>query len=93
MPAGQLKNAAPSGARSAGQSASLENPAHLPTLPIVTRRAKTTGLVRAANRAGRLKGSANHAKIIFCEWSECAIKILGNVVIVTEGRTTVRGIG
>ena len=29
MPAGQLKNAAPSGARSAGQSATLENPAHL----------------------------------------------------------------
>lgn len=28
MPAGQLKDAAPSGARSAGQSASLENPAH-----------------------------------------------------------------
>ena len=27
MPAGRLKNAAPSGARSAGQSASLENPA------------------------------------------------------------------
>lgn len=46
------KNAAPSGAHSAGQSASLENPAHSPTLPIVTRRAKTTGLVRVANRAG-----------------------------------------
>jgi hypothetical protein len=53
---GQLKNAAPS--RSvAGQSATLEYPAHFTALPIVTRRAKTTGLVRAANRAGRPKGS------------------------------------
>ena len=57
VPAGQLKNTAPLGARSAGQSATLENPAHFLTLPIVTRRAKTTGLVRAANRAGRPKGS------------------------------------
>jgi tryptophanyl-tRNA synthetase len=37
VPAGQFKNAAPSGARSAGQSATSENPAHYPTLPIVTR--------------------------------------------------------
>ena len=50
-PAGQLKNAAPSRSE-AGKSATLENPAHLPTLPIVTRRAKTTGLERAAHRAG-----------------------------------------
>jgi hypothetical protein len=61
VPAGQPKNASPSGARSAGQSASLETPAHFATLPIVTRRAKTTGLVRAAHRAGRPKGSANMA--------------------------------
>ena len=49
MPAGQFKNAAPSGAHSAGQSATSENPAHLwelaPfTLLIVTGTAKTTGL-------------------------------------------------
>jgi hypothetical protein len=62
VPAGQLKNAAPSGARSAGKSATLENPAHLPTLPIVTRRAKTTGLVRVANRAGCPKGSARNSE-------------------------------
>jgi hypothetical protein len=37
VPAGQLKNAVPSGARSAGQSATLENPAHFPALLIVTR--------------------------------------------------------
>ena len=37
MPAGQLKNAAPSGARSAGQSATLEIPAHFSALLIVTR--------------------------------------------------------
>jgi hypothetical protein len=53
VPAGQLKNAPPLGARSAGQSVSSQIPAHLPTLLIVTQRAKTTGLVRAANRAGR----------------------------------------
>jgi hypothetical protein len=46
------KNAAPSGARSAGKSATSEIPAHYLTLLIVTRRAKTTGLVRTANRAG-----------------------------------------
>ena len=33
VPAGQHKNAAPSGARSAGQSASLENPAHFRNAP------------------------------------------------------------
>ena len=58
MPAGQLKNAAPLGARSAGQSATSEDPAHLEalapfTFPIVTGTAKTRGLVRAAHRAGR----------------------------------------
>ena len=37
MPAGQIKKAAPSGARSAGQSATSANPAHFPALPIVTR--------------------------------------------------------
>ena len=57
VPAGQDKKAAPSRARSAGQSASAKNPAPLPSLPIVTRRAKTTGLVRIANRAGCPKGS------------------------------------
>lgn len=36
VPAGQDKNAAPLGARSAGQCASLNPPAHLPPLPIVT---------------------------------------------------------
>jgi hypothetical protein len=51
VPAGQLKNAAPSGARSAGKSATSENPAQLVfhvflMLLIVTHRAKTTGLVR-----------------------------------------------
>lgn len=66
MPAGQHKNAAPSGARSAGQSATLKNPAHFPTLLIVTRRAKTTGLVCAANRAGCAKGSAKFPD--FCEF-------------------------
>ena len=58
VPAGQLKSAAPSGAHSAGQSATLEIPAHFLALPIVTRRAETTGLVRAAHRAGCPKGSA-----------------------------------
>jgi hypothetical protein len=42
----------PQGARSAGKSATLENPAHFLALPIVTQRAKTTGLVCAAHRAG-----------------------------------------
>ncbi len=51
-PAGQLKDTAPLGARSAGQSASLIIPAHFFAFPIFTRRAKTTGLVREANRAG-----------------------------------------
>jgi hypothetical protein len=55
-PAGQLKDSAPSRS-AAGKSAPSENPAHQPTLPIVTQRAKTTGLVRAARRAGRPKGS------------------------------------
>ena len=62
MPAGQLKNAAPSGARSAEQSATLEYPAHFTALPIVTRRAKATGLVRTAHRAGCPKGSAHPPK-------------------------------
>ncbi len=48
MPAGQLKSAAPSGARSAGQSAPLETPAHFFALLIVTGTAKTLGLVRAS---------------------------------------------
>jgi hypothetical protein len=57
-PAGQPENIAPSGARSAGQSATLTPPAqHLP-LPIVTPMAETTGSVRAAHRAGCPKGSA-----------------------------------
>ena len=47
----------PQGARSAGKNATLENLAHFPALPIVTRRAKTTGLVRAAHRAGCPQGS------------------------------------
>jgi hypothetical protein len=42
------KKAAPSGAQSAGKSATLKLPAHHPTLLIVTRRAKTTGLVRVS---------------------------------------------
>jgi hypothetical protein len=33
VPAGQHKEAAPSGARSAGKSASLENPAHFQNAP------------------------------------------------------------
>ncbi len=37
VPAGQFKNAAPSGARSAGQSASSALPVQLPSLLIVTR--------------------------------------------------------
>jgi hypothetical protein len=54
----RAKTPHPQGARSAGKSASLENPAHSASLPIVTRRAKTTGLVRAAHRAGCPPGSA-----------------------------------
>ena len=48
VPAGQLKNAAPLEARSAGQSATLEFPAHLLPLLIVTGKAKTLGLVRVS---------------------------------------------
>lgn len=59
MPAGQLKNAAPSGARSAGQSATSENPAHFSALPIVTGTAKTLGLVREVHRAGRRQAASN----------------------------------
>jgi hypothetical protein len=59
VPAGQPKNTAPSRS-AAGKSASSEIPAHFPSLPIVTRRAKTTGLVSAAHRAGRPKGSSIH---------------------------------
>jgi hypothetical protein len=56
VPAGQPMDAAPS--RSvAGKSAALENPAHPPALPIVTRRAKTTGLVRASEESGSPSGS------------------------------------
>jgi hypothetical protein len=55
-PAGQSKDLAPSSSASV-KGATLENPAHFPALPIVTRRAMTTGLIRAANRAGRPKGS------------------------------------
>ena len=56
MPAGQLKDAAPSRS-AAGKSATLKIPAHLEALApfallIVTGTAKTKGLVRAANRAG-----------------------------------------
>ncbi len=63
MPAGQLKSAAPSGAHSAGQSATLEIPAHFLALPIVTRRAETTGLVRAAHRAGCPMGAPTFRRI------------------------------
>ena len=42
MPAGQIKNAAPSGARSAGQSASARLPAQLILLLIVTRMGRDT---------------------------------------------------
>ena len=58
VPAGQNKNAAPSRS-AAGKSATLKTPAPLPALPIVTRRAKTTGLVRAANRAGCRQAASN----------------------------------
>ena len=58
VPAGQPKDSAPSRSE-AGKSAALNNPAHFPTLPIVTRRAKTTGLVRVANRAGCLQTAPN----------------------------------
>ena len=62
VPAGQLKNAAPS--RSAvGKSATLKNPAHFPALPIVTRRAETIGLVRTAHRAG-CRWAAHHVLCI-----------------------------
>ena len=52
MPAGQPKDSAPSRS-AAGKSATSEIPAHLEalaafTLLIATRRAKTTGLVRAS---------------------------------------------
>jgi len=51
VPAGQPKDSAPS--RSvAGKSATLKIPLIFKALPIVIRQAKTTGLVRAANRAG-----------------------------------------
>ena len=70
MPAGQLKSAAPSGAHSAGQSATLEIPAHFLALPIVTRRAETTGLVRAAHRAGCPKGSG-----------QCVLDMVGNGLV------------
>ena len=59
VPAGQLKNAAPSGARRAGQSATSENPAHFSALPIVTGTAKTLGLVREVHRAGRRQAASN----------------------------------
>lgn len=47
VPAGQNKKAAPSRS-AAGKSVTLENPAHLFTLLIVTGTAKTTGLVRVS---------------------------------------------
>jgi hypothetical protein len=55
VPAGQHKNAAPLGARSAGQSATLENPAHHPLLPIVTRMGRDyrPGLRRQIERVAR----------------------------------------
>lgn len=63
MPAGQHKNAAPSGARSAGQSASLENPAHLRRAAraalapaIVTGRPRRQGRLGGANRRRRERG-------------------------------------
>lgn len=65
-PAGQPKDSAPSRSE-AGKSATLENPDHLLALLIVTRRAKTTGLVRAAHRAGRPRGSA-----------QCLLDVVGN---------------
>jgi len=62
-PAGQHKNVAPLGARSTGQSASLRSPAQSVAPSSLRSRsspewAGTTGPVRAANRAGCLKGSA-----------------------------------
>ena len=71
MPAGQPKNAAPSGARSAGQSASLENPAHFsgPSGPplrhaIVTEgRDAARGSVEQAAQAGlRNRARCGHAR-------------------------------
>ncbi len=59
VPAGQLKNTAPSGARRVGQSATSENPAHFSALPILTGTAKTLGLVREVHRAGRRQAASN----------------------------------
>ena len=56
MPAGQLRNAAPSGARSAGQSASLENPAHLQR---ATRAALAPAIVTVRPRRRRRLGGAS----------------------------------
>ena len=63
VPAGQLKNAAPSGARSAGQSATLENPAHLERAArsalapvIVTGRPRRQGRLGEANPRRRVGG-------------------------------------
>ena len=56
-PAGQLKNTAPSGARSAGQSATTDLPAHQPCSRSSPERDETSGSVRVADRAGRPLGS------------------------------------
>ena len=61
VPAGQTKDSAPSRS-AAGKSATSEYPAHFTALLIVTGTAKTTGLVRAAHRAGCPKGSAHPPK-------------------------------
>ena len=52
MPAGQNKKPHPQGAQRERVRPS-KNPAHYPNAPDRHRQAKTTGLVRAANRAGR----------------------------------------
>jgi hypothetical protein len=46
---------------SSGNECDLRKSRSFSTLPIVTRRDKTTGLVRAAHRAGRPEGSAKRA--------------------------------
>jgi hypothetical protein len=59
-PAGQPENTAPSGACSAGQSATLGFPLIITCSRSLPEWAETTGSVRAADRAGRPKGSASH---------------------------------
>lgn len=56
VPAGQLKDAAPSGARSAGQSATLESPAHLQR---AARAALAPAIVTVRPRRQRRLGGAS----------------------------------